>query len=199
MSALLSVIDAHVAYGKVEAVRAASLMSAPRDRHRDRRQRRGQDHAAECDDGHAAAEGPRGFRRRGPGRGSRSRSASRAGLSLVPERRELFGTMTVEDNLQLGAFRIARAVAARSFERGLRAVSAPEGAAPATGRHAVGRRAADAGDGPRADGRAAAADAGRAEPGPRAAHRARDLPHHRRVARQPACRSCWSSRTRGPH
>jgi len=32
-----------------------------------------------------------------------------AGLSLVPEHRELFTTMNVEDNLQLGAFRIARA------------------------------------------------------------------------------------------
>jgi branched-chain amino acid transport system ATP-binding protein len=40
-----------------------------------------------------------------------------AGLCLVPEHRELFATMSVEDNLQLGAFRIAKAVAARSFER----------------------------------------------------------------------------------
>jgi branched-chain amino acid transport system ATP-binding protein len=40
-----------------------------------------------------------------------------SGLSLVPEHRELFGTMSVEDNLQLGAFRIAKATAARSFER----------------------------------------------------------------------------------
>jgi len=40
-----------------------------------------------------------------------------AGLSLVPEHRELFGTMSVEDNLQLGAFRIAKATAAQSFER----------------------------------------------------------------------------------
>ena len=40
-----------------------------------------------------------------------------AGLCLVPEHRELFGTMNVEDNLQLGAFRIAKATAARSFER----------------------------------------------------------------------------------
>jgi branched-chain amino acid transport system ATP-binding protein len=39
------------------------------------------------------------------------------GLSLVPEHRELFATMNVEDNLQLGAFRIAKAIAARSFER----------------------------------------------------------------------------------
>jgi branched-chain amino acid transport system ATP-binding protein len=40
-----------------------------------------------------------------------------AGLSLVPEHRELFGTMNVEDNLQLGAFRIAKAAAAVAFER----------------------------------------------------------------------------------
>ena len=40
-----------------------------------------------------------------------------AGLSLVPEHRELFGTMNVEDNLQLGAFRIPKATAANSFER----------------------------------------------------------------------------------
>jgi branched-chain amino acid transport system ATP-binding protein len=40
-----------------------------------------------------------------------------AGLSLVPEHRELFGTMSVEDNLLLGAFRIPKATAAKSFER----------------------------------------------------------------------------------
>jgi branched-chain amino acid transport system ATP-binding protein len=40
-----------------------------------------------------------------------------AGLGLVPEHRELFGTMNVEDNLQLGAFRIPKATAAKSFER----------------------------------------------------------------------------------
>ncbi|MGO3929627.1 ABC transporter ATP-binding protein [Rhodopseudomonas pseudopalustris] len=40
-----------------------------------------------------------------------------AGLSLVPEHRELFATMTVEDNLELGAFRIAKAIAAVSQER----------------------------------------------------------------------------------
>ena len=39
------------------------------------------------------------------------------GLSLVPEHRELFGTMNVEDNLELGAFRIAKGVAATSLER----------------------------------------------------------------------------------
>jgi branched-chain amino acid transport system ATP-binding protein len=40
-----------------------------------------------------------------------------AGLSLVPEHRELFLAMNVEDNLRLGAFRIAKAQAAASLER----------------------------------------------------------------------------------
>ncbi|MFW1373599.1 ATP-binding cassette domain-containing protein, partial [Vibrio parahaemolyticus] len=40
-----------------------------------------------------------------------------AGLCVVPEHRELFGTMTVEENLQLGGFRVARAKAASEQER----------------------------------------------------------------------------------
>ncbi len=36
-------------------------------------------------------------------------SRVRAGMGLVPEKRELFGTMTVEDNLRLGGFRHRRA------------------------------------------------------------------------------------------
>ncbi len=39
-----------------------------------------------------------------------------AGLALVPEHRELFASMTVEENLQLGAFRAPKETAA-SFER----------------------------------------------------------------------------------
>jgi branched-chain amino acid transport system ATP-binding protein len=39
------------------------------------------------------------------------------GLCIVPEHRELFGTMTVEENLQLGGFRVARAKAATEQER----------------------------------------------------------------------------------
>ena len=38
-----------------------------------------------------------------------------AGLSLVPEHRELFSTMNVQDNLELGAFRVAKAKTAASF------------------------------------------------------------------------------------
>jgi branched-chain amino acid transport system ATP-binding protein len=40
-----------------------------------------------------------------------------AGLSLVAEHRELFATMNVEDNLQLGAFRVSRVQATTSFDR----------------------------------------------------------------------------------
>jgi branched-chain amino acid transport system ATP-binding protein len=40
-----------------------------------------------------------------------------AGLCIVPEHRELFGTMTVEENLQLGGFRVSRAKAATEHER----------------------------------------------------------------------------------
>ena len=39
------------------------------------------------------------------------------GLSLVPERRELFGAMPVEDNLALGAFRLRRAATANGLEK----------------------------------------------------------------------------------
>lgn len=40
-----------------------------------------------------------------------------AGLSLVPEHRELFASMTVADNLLLGGFRSSRSAAAAAFER----------------------------------------------------------------------------------
>jgi branched-chain amino acid transport system ATP-binding protein len=39
------------------------------------------------------------------------------GLSLVPEHRELFGAMNVEDNLRLGAFRNPKTLAAQSLAR----------------------------------------------------------------------------------
>src|ERR1700742_3667877 len=117
MSALLAVSDVHVAYGKVEAVRAVSLDVAANEivtiigangagkttllnaimgilPLKGRTSFAGEDMATlEVEDRVAA------------------------GLSLVPEHRELFASMNVEDNLQLGAFRIARTVAAQSFER----------------------------------------------------------------------------------
>ena len=117
MSALLSVSDAHVAYGKVEAVRGVSLEVR--------------------DDEIVTIIGANGAGKTTllnaimgilPLRGAAAfadqditrleiEDRVAAGLSLVPEHRELFSTMSVEDNLQLGAFRVAKAVAAKSFER----------------------------------------------------------------------------------
>lgn len=117
MSTLLSVSSAHVAYGKVEAVRSVSLEV-------------GETEIVTIIGANGAGKttllnaimGILPLKGRVEFAGEdlfRLEIEDRvaAGLSLVPEHRELFFTMNVEDNLQLGAFRIARAVAARSFER----------------------------------------------------------------------------------
>ena len=117
MSALLTVADVHVAYGKVEAVRGVSLDVADNEivtiigangagkstllnaimgilPLKGRVAFAGNDVAQLEIEDHVAA-----------------------GLSLVPEHRELFASMNVEDNLELGAFRVAKARAASAFER----------------------------------------------------------------------------------
>ena len=116
-SPLLSVSDAHIAYGKVEAVRAVSLDIAGNE-------------IVTIIGANGAGKTTLLNAIMGilPLKGSVIFSGEdmtrleiedrvAAGLSLVPEHRELFGTMNVEDNLELGAFRIAKAVAAQSFER----------------------------------------------------------------------------------
>ena len=117
ISALLSVSDAHVAYGKVEAVRSVSLDVG--------------DHEIVTIIGANGAGkttllnaimGILPLKGRVTFAGEdvlRLEIEDRvaAGLCLVPEHRELFGTMNVEDNLQLGAFRIAKAATAVAFER----------------------------------------------------------------------------------
>jgi branched-chain amino acid transport system ATP-binding protein len=117
ISALLSVSDAHVAYGKVEAVRSVSLDVG--------------DHEIVTIIGANGAGkttllnaimGILPLKGRVTFAGEdvlRLEIEDRvaAGLCLVPEHRELFSTMSVEDNLQLGAFRIAKAATAVAFER----------------------------------------------------------------------------------
>lgn len=49
-------------------------------------------------------------------RGTPTEQRVAEGMSLVPERRELFGSMTVEDNLRLGAFRLDRRAATRAID-----------------------------------------------------------------------------------
>ncbi|SED37578.1 ABC transporter ATP-binding protein [Bradyrhizobium erythrophlei] len=117
MSALLTVADVHIAYGKVEAVRGVSLDV-------------GENEIVTIIGANGAGKttllnaimGVLPLRGRTTFAGVdmapldiEDRVAT--GLSLVPEHRELFGTMNVEDNLELGAFRIAKATAARSLER----------------------------------------------------------------------------------
>jgi len=117
MSALLSVSDAHVAYGKVEAVRSVSLTVA------------GSEIVTIIGANGAgkttllnAVMGIMPLKGRVAFAGqdlARIEIEDRVGLglSLVPEHRELFVTMSVEDNLRLGAFRAATAAAASSLER----------------------------------------------------------------------------------
>ena len=117
MSALLSVSDAHIAYGKVEAVRGVSLEV-------------GDNEIVTIIGANGAGKSTllnavMGILRVSGRVTLAGKDLARLeiedrvalGLSLVPEHRELFSTMNVEDNLQLGAFRVAKAQAAASFER----------------------------------------------------------------------------------
>jgi branched-chain amino acid transport system ATP-binding protein len=115
--ALLSVSDAHIAYGKVEAVRAVSLEVADNEIVTIiGANGAGKTTLLNAIMGILPLKGRVAFAGEDIQR-LEIEDRVAAGLSLVPEHRELFTTMSVEDNLQLGAFRIPRAVAARSFER----------------------------------------------------------------------------------
>jgi branched-chain amino acid transport system ATP-binding protein len=116
-SALLSVSDAHIAYGKVEAVRAVSLEVTENE-------------IVTIIGANGAGKTtllnaimgilPLKGRTRFAGQDMAQLDIEdrvAAGLCLVPEHRELFSTMNVEDNLQLGAFRMPRAKTATAFER----------------------------------------------------------------------------------
>jgi len=114
---LLQVTDAHVAYGKVEAVRAVSLEVADNEIVTIiGANGAGKTTLLNAIMGILPLQGSASFAGRDMAPLDIEDRVA-AGLSLVPEHRELFGSMNVEDNLQLGAFRIARAVAAQSLER----------------------------------------------------------------------------------
>ena len=87
---------------------------------------------------------------------------ARLKLAHAPEGRRIFGRMTVLENLQMGATVAAAGRIRRRSRPRAGAVPAPQGAPHPARRHAVGRRAADAGDRARADEPAAAAAARRA-------------------------------------
>ncbi len=117
MSALLSVSDVHVAYGKVEAVRAVTLdVAAGEIVTIIGANGAGKTTLLNAVMGILPLKGRAHFDGEDLARLDIEDRVA-AGLSLVPEHRELFGTMNVEDNLQLGAFRMAKAVTNAAFER----------------------------------------------------------------------------------
>jgi len=114
---LLDVAGATISYGKVEAVRSASL-------HVDRGEivaiiganGAGKTTLLNAIIGLLPASGRFGFTAQDIA-ALEIEDRVALGLTLVPERRELFGTMPVEDNLLLGAFRLGANAAAHSIER----------------------------------------------------------------------------------
>jgi branched-chain amino acid transport system ATP-binding protein len=117
MSALLSVTDAHIAYGKVEAVRGVSLTVGDNEIVTIvGANGAGKTTLLNAVMGVLPLKGRVAF---GATDLARPEIEDRValGLSLVPEHRELFASMNVEDNLELGAFRVGRAQAANGFER----------------------------------------------------------------------------------
>jgi branched-chain amino acid transport system ATP-binding protein len=117
MSTLLEVCDAHVAYGKVEAVRSVSLDVADNEIVTIiGANGAGKTTLLNALMGILPLKGRVAFAGQDLARLEiEDRVAS--GLCLVPEHRELFATMNVEDNLELGAFRAAKARTKNSFER----------------------------------------------------------------------------------
>jgi branched-chain amino acid transport system ATP-binding protein len=117
MSALLQVADVHIAYGKVEAVRGVSLEVGDNEIVTIiGANGAGKTTLLNAIMGILPSKGRVGFAGEDMAR-QEIEDRVALGVSLVPEHRELFATMNVEDNLQLGAFRIAKATAANSFER----------------------------------------------------------------------------------
>jgi branched-chain amino acid transport system ATP-binding protein len=116
MSALLQVTEAHIAYGKVEAVRGVSLDVAENEIVTIiGANGAGKTTLLNAVMGILPLKGRVTFAAKDMAR-LEIEDRVAAGLSLVPEHRELFGAMSIEDNLQLGAFRVAKAEAARSLD-----------------------------------------------------------------------------------
>jgi branched-chain amino acid transport system ATP-binding protein len=116
-NALLSVSSVHIAYGKVEAVRAVTLDVADNEIVTIiGANGAGKTTLLNAIMGILPLKGRVTFAGQDMAR-LEIEDRVAAGLSLVPEHRELFATMNVEDNLQLGAFRIAKAIAKQSQER----------------------------------------------------------------------------------
>ena len=182
MSALLEIRDLHVAYGKVEAVHGVSLtVDAARIVTVIGPNGAGKTTLLAAIMGLLPSRGEIRYDGAPLAAGDVEQRVAR-GVTLVPEKRELFASMSVADNLELGGFQRYRAGdsnARRIARRHLRPLPAARRAPGSARRHAVRWGAADARAGPRADGQAEIADARRTEPGSGAADRQGDIQHHR--------------------
>ena len=162
-----------------------------------RPQRHGQDHDRALDHGHRAGRGPaRSTSRAGRSTACRPYRVAQAGLGLVPEGRQVFPNLTVRENLVATAANRGREPRPVDASSAVFELLSPAGGARAKPRRrALGRRAADARDRPRADDQPAAAHPRRGDRGARAARPGRDLalPGTPQGAR--ASRSCSSTRT----
>jgi branched-chain amino acid transport system ATP-binding protein len=117
MSALLQISDVHIAYGKVEAVRGVSLdVDANEIVTIVGANGAGKTTLLNAAMGVLPLKGRVSFAGEDLAP-LEIEDRVALGLSLVAEHRELFSTMNVEDNLELGAFRVGRAQAASAFER----------------------------------------------------------------------------------
>jgi branched-chain amino acid transport system ATP-binding protein len=114
---LLQLTDAHIAYGKVEAVRGVSLDVAEGEIVTIiGANGAGKTTLLNAIMGILPLRGGVAFAGTDVGR-LEIEDRVAAGLSLVPEHRELFMAMNVEDNLRLGAFRVGKSSAAQSLDR----------------------------------------------------------------------------------
>ncbi len=125
----------------------------------------------------------------------RPKPRARMGIGYVPQGREIFPQLTVEENLRVGA-RHPQGRAAQHSRQDLRAVPGAEADAAPARRRPLRRAAAAAGHRARAGARAEAADPRRTDRRHPAEHRARDRRHHPEAeSGDRRHRSCWSSRS----
>ena len=83
------------------------------------------------------------------------------GMVHVPEGRKIFAPLTVQENLEMGAYtRKDQAEIDAQHGASVQELPAPQGTHEPARRHPLRRRTADAGDRPRADGAAQSAAAG---------------------------------------
>ena len=71
-------------------------------------------------------------------------AVARLGIAHVPEGRGIFGELTVRENLRMGAYVVATGARQGRLDARARALPVARRAARPAGRHALGRRAADA-------------------------------------------------------